>query len=227
MLAAVIMRKEVLLLDRFTYWMPEILREFRTEIIDYKQDRDSIIITTRSYFPSAERNPKHFIQISFDSSVGYNPIQMVRPFTDDAGEVQMYLIRDFIEYYSPEEGVFFPVKIEASVANDIDKLDERTTTGRMGVSSITVNKPVDIPPVEFPPGVVVAVVYESGKTTPYIWGEDNQPLKILTRDDYRAAKREDLRKFLSDNMYIILIVAGVFLVAVILAVRVVRRRGTT
>jgi len=191
--------KQAFLLDEFTYSIPQILKEFRTEIIARKQNGNDIIITTRSYSPNEEADSRYFVQISFDSSVGYFPRQIVLPlgvpqFADGTvGDVFNYSVRDFVEYHTSADGAFFPVKKKLGVTSDINKLDGLEVTGRLAVSSITVNQPVDVPSVEIPPGVVVAVVEKVGeerKTTSYIWGEDNKPLKVLTQADYDAAERE-------------------------------------
>ena len=98
-------------------------------------------------------------------------------------------MRDFVEYHSSEDGAFFPVKIESNGVSDINKLDTPIKFGKVAVSNIILNKPVDIPAIEpeFPPGLVV-IVEEPEKLTSYIWGEDGKPLKVLTQADYKAAE---------------------------------------
>jgi len=187
-----------------TYSIAQILKDFRTKIIDRRQDGNATIITTRSYLPSAEKNSKHFIQLSFDSSVGYLPKQVVYPrriVSGKIGEEEIpaepfyYTVNNFIEYHTSEDGAFFPVKISTCRTDDINKLDNLTITGKVAVSAINLNQPVDIPEIVFPPGVIVIVTEpETEKLTSYIWGENNKPLKVLTQADYDAAEREKLMR---------------------------------
>jgi hypothetical protein len=100
-----------------------------------------------------------------------------------------YLVRDFVEYYHSEDGALFPIKIIGSVTQNIDLLTNLEPTGKVAVLDISLNKEVEIPPIEFPPGVVVAV-QEGEEHISYLWGKNNKPLKKLTSDDYELIKKE-------------------------------------
>jgi len=180
-------------IDKDEYTIPQVLRELRTEIVDRKQNGNNIILTTRSYLPSASEDPKQFIQISFDSSVGYNPRQIVIPLDSEirrnVPSLPYYRVRDFIEYHASDNGAFFPVKIIASQTDDINKLEGLEPIGKTAALSIILNQPVDVPAIEFPPGAIV-VIEDAGNHTPYIWGENNEPLKVLTEADYEEAARK-------------------------------------
>jgi len=207
------------------YSITQILKEFRTEIIDRRQNGNDIIITTRSYLPSAKDNPKHFIQISFDSSVGYQPRQLIFPLNTETanGMNFFYVVRDFVEYHASEDGAFFPLKIKSSATENINKLDNLKTSGRIAVSSITINQPVDIPAIEFPPGLIVVVEEEPEKFVSYIWGADDKPLKVLTDADYKAAeatrKQWSPPKAQISTTRIICIVIGILLIITAFALR--------
>ena len=180
-------------IDKQVYFIAQILREFRTEIVDRKQVGNGQIITTRSYLPSVNDDPRRFIQISFDSSVGYFPAQIVFPFNMVLDETAIantpyYGVRDFIEYHPSADGAFFPVKIIASQTDDINKLEGLEPIGKTAALSIILNEPVDVPAIEFPPGAIV-VIEEDEQHTTYIWGENNEPLKVLTEEDYEEAAR--------------------------------------
>ena len=217
------------------YLLSQILEEFQTEIVDRKQGENGVIITTRSYLSSAKENPKHFIQISFDSSVGYQPRQLVFPLNTKTIEENVpyrYVVNDFVEYYKSKDGAFFPVKIKSGATDDINKLDDLRISGKVAVSDITLNQPVDVPAIEpeFPPGLVV-IIEESGKTTSYIWGDDGKPLKVLTSADYKVA--EEVRRQAREpglppreglsTMRIVLIIAGIALLFIAFALRMLRR----
>ena len=181
-------------IDNQIYSIAQVLRKFRTEIVDRKQTGNGLIITTRSYLPSVRNDPRRFIQISFDSSVGYFPRQIVVPFsadlgeTDDVARIPYYGVRDFIEYHPSGDGAFFPVKMIRSQTDDINKLEDLEPIGKTAALSIVLNQPVDVPAIEFPPGAIV-VVEEAGEFISYIWGEQNEPLKVLTQEDYEEAAR--------------------------------------
>jgi len=222
--------------DEHKQWclITQILKEFRTEIIDRRQNGNDTIVTTRSFPPSMGENSKHFVQISFDSSVGYMPRQLIFTFeaksTVGAGPL-LYLVKDFVEYHVSEDGAFFPVKIQSCFTEDINKLEDRTVTGRVAVSSITVNQPIDVPAIEFPPGVIVVVDEGPEKFESYIWGQDNKPQKVLTEDDYKAAKEARIlargQVVLPTRFSItriILIVVGLALIFITFAIRALRRR---
>jgi hypothetical protein len=220
-----------------TYTVAQILKDFRTEIIDRQREGNATIITTRSYLPSANENPKHFIQISFDSSVGYNPRQIAYPsntvfaptipVTD---QLFYYVVNDFIEYHTSEDGVFFPVKISTGLIDDINKLGNHGITGKVAVTSITLNQPVDVPEIVFPPGIVVIVEDPEAeeRLTSYIWGEDNKPLKVLTQADYDAAAEEyesrmnTLPKAQMSTTRIVLIVLGIIFIIAAFVLRALR-----
>lgn len=97
-----------------------------------------------------------------------------------------YRVRDFIQYHSSDDGAFFPVKITASQTDDINELEGLEIIGKTATLSIILNQPVEVPPLEFPPGAIV-VIEEEGEFTSYIWGEDGKPLKVLTKADFEAA----------------------------------------
>ncbi len=182
-----------LLIGDRAYLISQILREFRTEIISSQTIDDRTLITTRSYYPSSDdENTKNFVQISFDSSIGYSPRQIIFPVNFGAQDVNVpidYSVRNFVDYHSSENGAFFPVKIELCVTKNIEDLENPTMMGKLAVLDIKLNEPVEVPEIEFPPGVVVTVE-ESGNFKNYLWGEDNKPTKLLTTEDYEAAKKK-------------------------------------
>ena len=209
-----------------TYSIAQILKGFRTEIIDIKNSGNGLVITTRSYLTDSKEDPRYFVQMSFDSSVGYNLKQIVCPLKAVLGGATggsldksfSYTVRDFVEYHSSGDGAFFPVKIVASLTDDIDKLENLGTIGKTSALSIILNQPVDVPAIEFPPGAIV-VIEEDEKYTSYIWDEGNKPLKVLTDEDYEAAARAGPglppREGIS-TIRIVFIVIGIIMIVVAL-----------
>jgi hypothetical protein len=206
------------ILGKKTYSLEQIFTEFDTEIINCRQEINRNLITTRSFLQGKENNSNGlFVQITFDSSIDYLPRQIAFP-VDINIDRGIYIVRDFIEYYHSEDGALFPMKITSSLTNNIVKLTDLEPKGKVAIINISLNKPIEIPEIEFPQGLVVSINDETGLTS-YIWGEDNKPLKKLTSEDYELVKKEmgkKVKRPLNLSIYeyirIVFIITGIVII---------------
>ncbi len=226
-----------IIVDKRAYLLPQILRDFPTEIIKTEIKSGETLVTTRSYLVDSDTatKTKHFVQITFDSSFDYHPRQVVFPMLtavgqpkDDTNEPFYYSVRDILDYRRADNGALFPMKINASVTDDIDKVTSLVALGKMAVLSAELNKPFEIPPIVFPPGVIV-VQEEAGQFKSSIWGNDNKPLKELTTSDYEAlekvyGERNELKPARLSWSRIIMMSSGIVLIVLALAMKYMNRQ---